>query len=110
MLGPQDGGPPQPIVPCRTNFRSAPVHTRPSDTGARWLLFAHDCAGKDEFRLTHEVLSAMLAATRPRVSQAAAKLKAGGIIDYRRGTVRILDRARLEAVSCECYEDTRHRP
>jgi CRP-like cAMP-binding protein len=77
---------------------------------ARWLLFAHDRADKDEFRLTHEALSALLAATRPRVSQAAAKLKAGGIIDYRRGTVRILDRARLEAASCECYEDTRHRP
>ncbi|MGH8668031.1 MAG: Crp/Fnr family transcriptional regulator [Burkholderiales bacterium] len=77
---------------------------------ARWLLFAHDRAGKDEFRLTHEVLSAMLAATRPRVSQAAAKLKAEGLIDYRRGTVRILQRARLEAASCECYQDTKRLP
>jgi CRP-like cAMP-binding protein len=74
---------------------------------ARWLLFAHDRAEKDEFQLTHEFLSAMLAATRPRVSQAAARLRAEGIIDYRRGTVRVLDRARLEAVSCECYEETR---
>ena len=74
---------------------------------ARWLLFAHDRAGKDEFRLTHEALSALLAATRPRVTQAAAKLKADGIIDYRRAMVRILDRRRLEAASCECYEDTR---
>lgn len=77
---------------------------------ARWLLFAHDRAGTDEFRLTHEVLSALLAATRPRVSQAAAKLKAEGIIDYRRGTVRILHRGRLEAVSCECYQDTKRLP
>lgn len=77
---------------------------------ARWLLFAHDRAAKDEFRLTHEVLSAMLAATRPRVSQAAARLKAEGVIDYRRGTVRILQRARLEAVSCECYHDTKRLP
>jgi CRP-like cAMP-binding protein len=74
---------------------------------ARWLLLAHDRAGQDEFQLTHELLSAMLAATRPRVSQAAAKLKAAGIIDYRRGKVRILNRGRLEAVSCECYEETR---
>jgi CRP-like cAMP-binding protein len=73
----------------------------------RWLLFAHDRAGRNEFHLTHELLSAMLAATRPRVSQAAAKLKAEGIIDYRRGKVRILDRKRLEAVSCECYEETK---
>jgi CRP-like cAMP-binding protein len=74
---------------------------------ARWLLFAHERAGKNEFHVTHELLSAMLAATRPRVSQAAGRLKAEGIIDYRRGRVRILDRKRLEAVSCECYEETR---
>ena len=77
---------------------------------ARWLLFAHDRAGKDEFRLTHEALSAMLAATRPRVSQAAAKLRAQGIIAYRRGEVRIHDRKRLEAASCECYEETKQLP
>jgi CRP-like cAMP-binding protein len=76
---------------------------------ARWLLFAHDRAGADEFSMTHEALSAMLAATRPRVSEAAARLKGQGIIDYRRGKVRILDRARLEAASCECYEETKHR-
>jgi CRP-like cAMP-binding protein len=77
---------------------------------ARWLLFAHDRAGKDEFRLTHEALSALLAATRPRVTEAAAKLKAEGIIDYRRGMVRILERRRLETASCECYRDTRQKP
>lgn len=77
---------------------------------ARWLLFAHDRAGDDEFRLTHEALSALLAATRPRVTQAAAKLKAEGIIDYRRGMVRILERQRLEAVSCECYEEMKKAP
>jgi CRP-like cAMP-binding protein len=74
---------------------------------ARWLLFAHDRAGKDEFQLTHEALSTMLAATRPRVSQAAAKLKAEGIIAYRRGKLRILDRKRLESVSCECYRENK---
>ena len=77
---------------------------------ARWLLFAHDRAATNEFRLTHEMLSAMLAATRPRVSQAAAKLKAEGLIDYRRGMVRILQRTRLEAASCECYQDTKRLP
>lgn len=77
---------------------------------ARWLLFARDRAGTDEFLLTHERLSALLAATRPRVSQAAAKLKAEGLIDYSRGRVRILQRSRLEAVSCECYKDTLRLP
>lgn len=77
---------------------------------ARWLLYTHERAGSDEFKLTHESLSAMLAATRPRVSLAAAKLRREGIIDYRRGQVRILDRKRLEAVSCECYRDTKRAP
>lgn len=74
---------------------------------ARWLLFLQDRIGRSDFRLTHERLSAMLAATRPRVSQAAARLKGDGIIDYRRGAIRILDRARLEAIACECYAQTR---
>src|SRR5262249_37537077 len=73
---------------------------------ARWVLIVHGRVGKGDFRLTHEGLSAMLAATRPRVSQAAARLKGDGIIDYRRGTIRIVDRARLEAIACECYART----
>lgn len=73
---------------------------------ARWLLFAHDRACKDEFPMTHETLSAMLAATRPRVSQAAARLKAEGVIESRRGKMRILDRPGLEAAACECYAAT----
>lgn len=74
---------------------------------ARWLLFAQDRAGGTELQLTHEALSSVLATTRPRVTQAAAKLKSSGIIAYQRGRVRILDRPRLRAVSCECYEETK---
>lgn len=76
---------------------------------ARWLLSTQDRAGSGELQLTHEALSAVLATTRPRVTQAAAKLKSAGIIDYRRGRVRILDRQRLRAASCECYEETTWR-
>jgi CRP-like cAMP-binding protein len=74
---------------------------------ARWLLILHDRAGRDELELTHDMLSQMLAATRPRVSLAAAKLRALDTIDYQRGVVRILDRKRLEQAACECYEATR---
>lgn len=74
---------------------------------ARWLLVLHDRAERDELTLTHDMLSQMLAATRPRVSLAAAKLRALNTINYQRGVVRILDRRRLEQVACECYEATR---
>jgi CRP-like cAMP-binding protein len=74
---------------------------------ARWLLFTRDRAGKDELVLTHEELAALLATTRPRVTQVAARLRAAGMIEYRRGKVRILDGQRLKSVSCECYAETK---
>ncbi len=74
---------------------------------ARWLLLTQDRIQRDEVVLTHEMLSEMLAATRPRVSLAAAKLRKLEIIDYRRGLFRILDRKRLERTACECYEATK---
>jgi CRP-like cAMP-binding protein len=75
----------------------------------RWLLLTQDRIAGDEFPLTHDMLSQMLAATRPRVSLAAGKLRKLGVIDYSRGLFRILDRARLEKAACECYEATRAR-
>jgi len=74
---------------------------------ARWLLTMHDRVERDELALTHDMLSQMLTATRPRVSLTAAKLRSMKIIDYRRRTIRILDRKRLEQLSCECYEANR---
>jgi len=81
-------------------------HTIPQRM-ARWLLFTHDRAGRDDFRLTHQALAEFLAVTRPRISEVAAKFKAMGVIGYRAGIVRILDRAKLEELACECYEATR---
>ena len=71
---------------------------------ARWLLMMHDRVEGRELALTHDMLSQMLAATRPRVSLAAAKLRTMQIIDYQRGVVRVLDRKRLQQTACECYE------
>ena len=70
---------------------------------ARWLLQTHDRVGKDEFHLTQEFLGQMLGTRRATVSEVAGRLQADGIIEYSRGQIRILDRARLEAVSCTCY-------
>ena len=70
---------------------------------ARWLLISHDAVDGDEFVLTHEFLSNMLGAERPTVTLAAQALQKSGLITYRRGSVRIKDRARLERAVCECY-------
>jgi CRP-like cAMP-binding protein len=71
---------------------------------ARWLLMTHDRTGADEMKLKQRFLSYMLGVHRPAVSLAAGALQKAGIIKYSRGTIRVLDRAALEAASCGCYE------
>jgi len=73
---------------------------------ARWLLLAHDRVGMDEFPLTQEFVAMMLGASRPTVTVVAGALQQAKLITYHRGIVRILNRAKLEGVSCECYRVT----
>ena len=70
---------------------------------ARWLLMSSDGIGSDDIAITHEFLAAMLGVRRPGVTEAAVKLQDDGMIQYKRGGVRIVDREALEDVSCECY-------
>jgi CRP-like cAMP-binding protein len=76
---------------------------------ARWLLLSHDRADADHFHLTHEFLAGMLGVRRSAVTIAAGGLRRHGVIQYARGEIRILDRAGLESMSCECYEVVRSR-
>ena len=70
---------------------------------ARWLLIVHDRVESDLLNLTQQFLSQMLGVRRATVTVAAGVLQKAGIIAYSRGKIRVLDRARLEAASCECY-------
>lgn len=70
---------------------------------ARWLLVTHDRVQGNEFLLTQEFLSDMLGVRRPSVSQVASEFQDKGLIGYSRGHMKILDRGRLERISCECY-------
>jgi CRP-like cAMP-binding protein len=71
---------------------------------ARWLLMTHDRVAAQKFPLLQEFLGQMLGARRASVSEVASKLQKAGLIRYSRGVIEILNRAGLEAVSCECYD------
>jgi len=71
---------------------------------ARWLLMTHDRMQADEFQLTQEFLSNMLAVRRECVNKAAGKMQKRKLISYSRGQLTVLDRKGLEATSCGCYE------
>lgn len=70
---------------------------------AHWLLLLHDRVGADEMSLTHEFLSFMLATRRAGITEAMSALTAAGAIEPSRNRVRVIDRPKLESLSCECY-------
>ena len=69
----------------------------------RWLLLMLDRFASSEVLMTQELIANMLGVRREGVTEAAGKLQAEGLIEYRRGHIRVLDRRRLEARVCECY-------
>jgi len=70
----------------------------------RWLLLRHDRVTVDEVIMTQELIADMLGVRREGVTVAAGRLQDAGAISYVRGHIRILDRQKLEALSCECYK------
>jgi CRP-like cAMP-binding protein len=74
---------------------------------ARWLLMTHDRTGKLELNATQISMAQMLGVRRSTVTDAASGLLKQNIIDYRRGRIEILDRARLQDAACTCYGEIR---
>jgi CRP-like cAMP-binding protein len=70
---------------------------------SRWLLLTQDRVGSGLLRITHDFLATMLGTDRPSVSLAAGALQRKRIIEYRHGSVRVLNRKKLESSACECY-------
>lgn len=69
----------------------------------RWLLLSLDRLPGDQLSMTQELISNMLGVRREGVTDAAGKLQKLGIIEYSRGHITVLDRVKLEQLSCECY-------
>jgi len=70
----------------------------------RWLLLSMDRLSHNHLTMTQEFIGNMLGVRREGVTQAASKLQQLGVISYKRGLIKVLDRKKLEGLSCECYE------
>jgi CRP-like cAMP-binding protein len=69
----------------------------------RCLLLSLDRLPSNELVMTQELIAGMLGVRREGVTEAAGNMQKAGLIAYNRGHITVLDRAGLEARSCECY-------
>ncbi len=69
----------------------------------RWLLLSLDRLPSNELVMTQELIANMLGVRREGVTEAAGRMQKAGLINYHRGHITVLDRAGLEARTCECY-------
>jgi CRP-like cAMP-binding protein len=70
---------------------------------ARWLLMTQDRVQSGLLTMTHDFLATMLGTDRGSVTTAAGVLHKHKVIEYARGSVRVLNRKALEECACECY-------
>lgn len=63
----------------------------------------HDRSPNATFHLTQAFFGHMLGVRREGITAAAGALQEQNLISHARGSISILDRAGLEAASCECY-------
>jgi len=76
---------------------------------ASWLLNVRDRTDGDVLPLTQETLAEFLGVRRTTVTHAVGKLRASGAIRSNRRSSIEIDRPRLEAAACECYQLMRRR-
>lgn len=69
----------------------------------RVLLQSLDRLPGSELAVTHETIATMLGVRRESVTEAAGRMKHLGLIECRRGRLKVLDREGLEKLCCECY-------
>jgi CRP-like cAMP-binding protein len=70
---------------------------------SRWLLMMHDRVDGNSLQLTRQFLGVTLGVRNQAVSRAAIALQRRGAIHYSRGTIKIINRKKLEAAACACY-------
>jgi CRP-like cAMP-binding protein len=70
---------------------------------ARWILTTLDRIDAERFSVTQDFMAQLLGTSRPTVSLMLATLERAGMVTTTRGTVTVVDRAKLRDATCECY-------
>jgi CRP-like cAMP-binding protein len=68
-----------------------------------WLLMVRDRAGEEDFPLTQETIARQLGVRRAGINECVVALQRLGVLDHRRGHIRVLRRDALEESACSCY-------
>jgi len=68
----------------------------------RWLIKARAAMHSDEIPLTQDRLARVIGGDRQVVGRYCRQLRDAGVIELRRGKVRIRDMAALQRLTCEC--------
>lgn len=93
----------QALITQMTQIAACNRHHSVEQKICRWLLTSLDRLPSNELNMTQELLANMLGVRREDVTDAAGRLQKLGIIEYSRGHISMVDRPKLEDLSCECY-------
>lgn len=69
----------------------------------RWILQSLDRVPLSEITITQELIANIIGVRREGISEVASVLQRKGIILYRRGHIKVVNRAGIENLVCECY-------
>jgi CRP-like cAMP-binding protein len=73
----------------------------------RWLLMSVDRLRVVELLVTQDAIGRLLGVRRESVTQTVGQLQKDNLIERGRGRIKIVDRVKLEARTCECYAAVR---
>lgn len=71
---------------------------------ARWMLAHLERQPDNQLHITQERIASMLGVRREGVTTGTLRLQKAGVIRNGRGQISVLDRAGLEARTCECHD------
>jgi hypothetical protein len=74
---------------------------------AKWIIAAMDRTGDHTVPLTHDELASLLGVGRSYASRVIQTFKSDGLLETRRGSLKVNDRAALHARSCLCNESVK---